>query len=137
MVGPYIYTQLAFSFQNTPGYTPPQLDEDRLHGEVPLPLRQTRQLGCINLHLSASIATHPPTIVAYLSILRVHTRKVDLGCEGYLGGDVGVAGAAVDLDAVDAVLVHALSQGSASCSLCRVMDYAHVEVRVSCRSSLT
>lgn len=114
VVRPYIYTQLALTFQKTPGYTPPQLDEDCLHGEVPFPLRETRQLGRINLHLSASIARHPPTIVAYLSILRVHARKVDLGCERYLGRDVGVAGAAVNLNAVDAVLVHALRQGLAS-----------------------
>jgi hypothetical protein len=52
--------------------------------------------------------TYPLPGATYLAILRVHTRQVDLGCEGYLRGDVGVAWPAVDLDAVDAVLVDTL-----------------------------
>lgn len=44
----------------------------------------------------------------YLSGPLVDAREVDLGCEGDLGGYVGVVGAAVNLEAVDAVLVDAL-----------------------------
>jgi hypothetical protein len=45
---------------------------------------------------------------SYLSILRIHTWQIDLGCKGYLGRYIGVVWAAVDLHAVDAVLMDAL-----------------------------
>ena len=44
----------------------------------------------------------------YLSVLWVHAWQVDLGCEGYLGRDVGVAWAAMNLETVNAILVDAL-----------------------------
>jgi hypothetical protein len=47
----------------------------------------------------------------HLSVLRIHTRQIDLGIERDLGRYIGVVGAAVNLDAVDAVLVDALVYG--------------------------
>ena len=44
----------------------------------------------------------------YLSVLWIDAWKIDLRCEGYLGRNVRVACAAVDLDTVDTVLVDAL-----------------------------
>lgn len=68
-----------------------QLDEDRLHGEITLPLHQTWQLGGI-----------------YLACTTVNTREVDFGDKGHVWRDVGIVVAAVDLEAVDSVLVCAL-----------------------------
>ena len=73
------------------GALPPQLDEDRLHGVVALPLREAWQL----LGVDGAVA-------------RVHAGQVDLADELDGGGLVGVLGAAVHLDAVDAVLVDGL-----------------------------
>ena len=44
----------------------------------------------------------------YLSILRIHTRQIDLGRELDLGRLIGIVRAAVDRNAVDAVLMDAL-----------------------------
>lgn len=71
---------------------PPQLDEDRLHGVVALPLGQARQL----LGVDGAVA-------------RVDAGQVDLADELDDRGLVGVLGAAVHLDAVDAVLVDGLT----------------------------
>jgi hypothetical protein len=49
----------------------------------------------------------------YLSVLLVDTRQVHLGGKGDLGRKIGVVGAAMDLDAVNAILVDALQQMSA------------------------
>lgn len=46
--------------------------------------------------------------VAYASVLRIHAREVDLGCKLDLGRLVGVVRAAMNRNAVDAVLVDAL-----------------------------
>lgn len=40
---------------------PPKLDQDRLHGEVPFPLRQTRHLCWINLHTCQPEHSHKIT----------------------------------------------------------------------------
>jgi hypothetical protein len=48
------------------------------------------------------------TLRKYLSVLSVYTGQVDLGCELDLGRLIGVIRAAMDGDAVDAVLVDAL-----------------------------
>ena len=45
----------------------------------------------------------------YLAVSLVYTRQVDFRDEGDLRRDVGVVLAAADLQTVDAVLVHALS----------------------------
>jgi hypothetical protein len=50
----------------------------------------------------------------YLSILCIDAWQVDLGCERYLGWNVWVIWAAVDLDAVDAVFVYTLEMMLAS-----------------------
>jgi hypothetical protein len=60
---------------------------------------------------------HVPTHgYVYFSILCVYAGEVDLGCEGYLGRHIRVTWPAVNLDAVDAVLVYALAMESASVS---------------------
>jgi hypothetical protein len=83
------------------------------------------------------ILTYPLPRATYLAILRVHTRQVDLGCKGYLRGDVGVAWPAVDLDAVDAVLVDTLHVQSVNmCPECTRL-YLRVGAQGSCHSSLT
>lgn len=46
----------------------------------------------------------------YLSIPLINTRQVDLRCEGYFRGNVWIVRAAVDLEAVDAILVNALRE---------------------------
>jgi hypothetical protein len=56
--------------------------------------------------LSAQVSRRLNT--KYLSVLSVYTGQVDLGCELDLGRLIGVIRAAMDGDAVDAVLVDAL-----------------------------
>jgi hypothetical protein len=73
----------------------------------------------------------------YLAILRIHTWQIDLGCKGYLGRYVGVAWPAVDLDAVDAVLVDTLHVVSVNVSSRQPSMYLRVGDQGSCHSSLT
>jgi hypothetical protein len=47
----------------------------------------------------------------YLSVLRIYARQIDLGLECDLGRYIRVVGAAVNLDAVDTILVDALVYG--------------------------
>ena len=73
-------------------YTPSQLDQNRLHGILPLPLCETRKLARVDK-----------------AVTGVYAGEVDLADELDGRGLVGVLGAAVHLDAVDAVLVDGLN----------------------------
>lgn len=104
---------------------PSDLNQDGLHGKVPLPLANARQLCEIDFAISL-----------------VHTRDVDLGHEGYFWGCVWVVGSAVDLQAVYAILVCALRcrrRALAGCGLpwgLSVVDGSSREVVPGlCRSS--
>lgn len=66
----------------------PNLNQNSLHGELPLPLSNSRQLSQI-----------------HLAIVAVDTRGVDLADKSYFGWSVGVIFAAADLERVNAVLV--------------------------------
>lgn len=50
-------------------------------------------------------------MLAHFAIVRVNTGQVDFADESDVGRRVGVFGTAVDLERVDAVLVHALCEG--------------------------
>lgn len=86
---------------------PSKFDQDSLHGEVSLPLRKTGQFGRVNLHLLAHGKTQG-YYLPYLSIPRIYARQINLRCERYLRGSIGVIWSAMDLDSVDAILVNAL-----------------------------
>lgn len=88
--------------------SPPQIYQDRLHGVVPLPLRQAGELRRVNLETVSSLDMWKDSAALYLAILRVHAGNVDFGFKRDLGRNVGVVRAAMDLDAVDAILVDAL-----------------------------
>lgn len=92
-------------------FPPSELDEYGLHGELALPLSQTWQLCRVDLALSAC-AVDAAAAQLYLSVLRVDAGQVDLGRELNLRRRVGVVWAAVDRDAVDAVLVDTLCTSS-------------------------
>lgn len=72
VAGPYIYTQLALAFQSTSICPPPQLDENRLHGEVPLPLREAWELGCVDLE---SVSTSLSTVQHEVPVRSVRLRR--------------------------------------------------------------
>ena len=55
-----------------------------------------------------------PLNVLYLSSFRVYAWQVDLGNEGDIGWNVGILLAAMNLQAIDSVLMYALSMKSAS-----------------------
>lgn len=91
-----------------------EFNQDRLHCEFPSPLRQTRQLGCIDLCcMSSCLVT---ILSSYLSVLPVHARQVDLGCELDLWRVIRVVWAAMKRNAVDAVLMNALCTKKSACS---------------------
>lgn len=73
------------------GHVLPELDQDRLHGELALPLREAGQLGRV-----------------HRAVALVDARQVHLAHELDLRRLIGVVRAAVHLDRVDAVLVDAL-----------------------------
>lgn len=72
---------------------PSQLNEYSLHGVLPSPINQTRQLG--RVHLPSSL---------------VNTRQVDPRNKLDCGRGVWVAVAAVDVDTVNAVFVDTLEE---------------------------
>lgn len=93
-------------------HSPPQLDQNCLHGKLPLPLRQAGELGRIDL-LPFSQPACPSQIISslghlYLSVALAHTGNVDLGNERHLWRDVRIVLAAVNLDTVYAVLMYTL-----------------------------
>lgn len=92
-----------------------ELDQDRLHCELPLPLCQAWQLGCIDLYCVSSYFTAACGSL-YLSILRIHARQVNFGCELDLRRLIRVVRTAMDRNTVDAVLVDALYVQASACS---------------------
>lgn len=63
-------------------------------------------------------------VLSYFACLVVYTWQIDLGDEGDIGRDVGIFVAAMNLEAVDSVLVYALVMILAYCplSMIRVTD---------------
>lgn len=78
-------------------HVPPQLNEDRLHCEVSLPLYKTRQFARI-----------------HLSITGVYAGEVNLGEERDIGRYVRIRFAAMYLQTVDSVLVYAVRRAQNS-----------------------
>lgn len=74
-------------------HVPPYLNQHRLHREVALPHADARHLGEVDFAAPC-----------------IDAREVDFGGEGHFGRFVGVVWAAVDLEGVDAVFVHALGR---------------------------
>jgi len=75
-------------------HEPPDLNEHRLHGKVPLPMTYARQLRQV-----------------HFPIARINAGQVDLGDESHLGRPIGVVWSAVDAEAVDTVLMDGLWSG--------------------------
>jgi len=63
----------------------------------------------------------------YLSSFRVYAWQVDLGNEGDIGRNVGILLAAMDLQAIDSILMYALSTKSA---FAFQIDGRHMHVEV-------
>lgn len=79
---------LAHPHLSTNANSPSNLDQNRLHGEIPLPARDIRQLAQVDL-----------------AVPGVDAGRVDAADKRHLGRHVRVLLAAPDLEAVDAVLV--------------------------------
>lgn len=97
---------------------PSKFDQNCLHRVLPFPVCEAGELLGVDL-----------------AVLGINAGKVDLGSEVQNRRLVRIAGATLDLDLIDSVLVHALEQRQHTCACVEGRPDLRAAVQESCRSS--